>query len=133
MAHAQKPDFVVLRNGRVHLNRQGPGASVQLTTGSRGVRISSSNAGYTMFRGRVKGTGYQLHSPVSPSLPLPVRQRVPSRLNWILPSCKEIGVTGAIAPCSITSGTYMEMNRQLCTQKESSLTRAWGTSGGLEV
>jgi len=47
------------------------GASVQPTTGSRGVRISGSNAGYTMFRGRVKGTGYLLHLPVSPSLPLP--------------------------------------------------------------
>ena len=34
-------------------------ASVQSTTGSRGVRISGSNAGYTMF-----------HSPVSLSLPL---------------------------------------------------------------
>ena len=30
-----------------------------------------SNAGYTMFRGSVKSTGYPLHSPVSPSLPLP--------------------------------------------------------------
>jgi hypothetical protein len=47
------------------------GASVQSTTGNRGVRISGSNAGYTMFRGRVKSTGYPLHSPVSPSLPLP--------------------------------------------------------------
>jgi len=46
-------------------------ASVQSTTGSRGVRISGSNAEYTMFRGSVKGTGYPLHSPVSPSLPLP--------------------------------------------------------------
>ena len=46
-------------------------ASVQSTTGSRGVRISGSNAGYTMFRGSVKGIGYLLHSPVSPSLPLP--------------------------------------------------------------
>jgi hypothetical protein len=46
------------------------GASVQLTTGSRGVRISDSNAGYTIFRGSVKGTGYPLHSPVSPSFPL---------------------------------------------------------------
>ena len=46
-------------------------ASVQSTTGSRGVRISGSNAGYTMFRGSVKGTGYPLHLPVSPSLPLP--------------------------------------------------------------
>jgi hypothetical protein len=47
------------------------GASVQSTTGSRGVRISGSNAVYTMFRGGVKGTGYPLHLPVSPSLPLP--------------------------------------------------------------
>ena len=47
------------------------GATVQSTTGSRGVRISGSNAGYTMFRGSVKGTGYPFHSPVSPSLPLP--------------------------------------------------------------
>jgi len=47
------------------------GASVQSTSGSRGVRISGSNAGYTMFRGSVKGTGYSLHSPVSSSLPLP--------------------------------------------------------------
>ena len=47
------------------------GASVQSTTGSRGVRISGSNAGYTMFRGSVKSTGYPLHSPVSLSLPLP--------------------------------------------------------------
>ena len=47
--------FVFRRNGQVHLNRRG--ASVQSTTGSRGVRISGSNAGYTMFRGSVKGTG----------------------------------------------------------------------------
>jgi hypothetical protein len=47
------------------------GASVQWTPGSRGVRISGSNAGYTMFRGSVKSTGYPIHSPVSPSLPLP--------------------------------------------------------------
>ena len=46
------------------------GASVQSTTGSRGVRISGNNAGYTMFRGSVKSTGYPLNSPVSPSLPL---------------------------------------------------------------
>ena len=36
------------------------GASVQSTAGSRGVRISGSNAGYTVFRGSVKGTGYPL-------------------------------------------------------------------------
>ena len=69
MAHAQKPDFVFQRKGRVHLNRRG--ASVQSTAGSRGVRIGGSNAGYTMFRGSVKSTGYPLHSPLSPTLPLP--------------------------------------------------------------
>jgi hypothetical protein len=47
------------------------GASVRSTTGSRGVRISGSNAGYTMFLGSVKSTGYPLHSPVSTSLPHP--------------------------------------------------------------
>ena len=47
------------------------GASVQSTTGSRGVHISGSNVGYTMFRDSVKCTGYPLHSPVSLSLPLP--------------------------------------------------------------
>jgi len=38
---------------------------------SRGVRISGSNAGYTMLRGSVKGTGYPLHSPFSSSLQIP--------------------------------------------------------------
>jgi hypothetical protein len=47
------------------------GASVYSTTGSRGLRISGSNTGYIKFRGSVKGTGYPLHSQVSPSLPLP--------------------------------------------------------------
>jgi len=60
---------------RLSVKRTSPfktaGASVQSTTGSRAVRITGSNAGYTMFRGSVKGTGYPLHSPVSPSLPLP--------------------------------------------------------------
>ena len=64
------------------------GASVQSTTDSRGVRISGSNAGYTMFRGSVKSTSYPLHSPVSPSLSLPrvtLRHHISSGLltrNW---------------------------------------------------
>ena len=45
--------------------------SVQSTSGSRVVRISGNNAGYTMFWGSVKGSGYPLHSPVTPLLPLP--------------------------------------------------------------
>jgi hypothetical protein len=47
------------------------GVSVHSTTGSRGMHLSGSNAGYTMFRVTVKSTGYPLHLPVSPSLPLP--------------------------------------------------------------
>ena len=74
MVHAQKPDFVFRRNGRVHLNRRG--ASVQSTIGSRGVCINGSDAGYTVFRGSVKSTGYPLHSPVSPFISPPMRHRV---------------------------------------------------------
>ena len=59
-------------------------ASVRSTTGSRGVRISGSNAGYTVFRGSVKGTGYPLYSPVSPFTSPPVRHRVTSHFNWAL-------------------------------------------------
>jgi hypothetical protein len=57
------------------------GASVQSTTGSRGVRISGSNAGYTTFRVSVKSTAYS----VSP----PVCHRVPSYFNWTLPVWQE--------------------------------------------
>jgi len=45
---------------RLSVKRTSPfkfaGASVQSNTGSRGVRISGGNAGYTMFRGSVKYT-----------------------------------------------------------------------------
>ena len=72
MAHAQKPDFVFRRNGRDHLNRRGRQFSRLLAAEvSASAFIVGSNAGYAMFRGSVKGTGYPLHSPVSPSLPLP--------------------------------------------------------------
>jgi hypothetical protein len=61
------------------------GASVQSTTGSRGVRISGSHAGYYMFRDSVKS--YWLPTPFA-SFPFPsppVRHRVPSHFNWTLP------------------------------------------------
>jgi len=79
MSHAQKADFVFRGNGRVPFKSAG-GASVQSTTGSRVVHISGSNVGYTMFRGSVKGTGYPLHSPVSPSLFLPVCHHISTGL-----------------------------------------------------
>jgi len=71
MAHVQKPDFVFRWNGRVHLNRQGRQVSRLLAVEvCASAFIVGSNAGYTLFRGSEKGTGYPLHSPVSPSLPL---------------------------------------------------------------
>jgi len=58
MAHAQKQEFFFT----VRTSPFKPaGASVQSTTGSRGLRISGSNAGYTMFRVSVTGTDYPLH------------------------------------------------------------------------
>ena len=74
------------------------GASVQSTTGSRGVRISDSNAGYTMFRGSVKGTGYPIRSPFSPSILLPcvtVCHHILTGLyhltTWVFPGGKVAG------------------------------------------
>jgi hypothetical protein len=72
MAHAQKPDFVFRRNGRVHLNGRGHqfnrllAAEVCATAFIVGI-----NVGYTIFRGSDKSTGYPLHSRVSLSFPLP--------------------------------------------------------------
>jgi len=79
MAHAQKPDLVFQRNGQVHLNRRG--VSVQSTAGSQGVRISGSNAEYTMFRGRVQD--YWLPTPFAclPFTSPTMRHRVPSHFN----------------------------------------------------
>jgi len=57
------------------------GESVQSTTGSRGVRISGSNAGYTMFQGRVQD--YWLPTPLtcSPFTSPNVCHHVPSHFN----------------------------------------------------
>ena len=62
------------------------GALVQSTTGSRGVRISGTNAGYTMFQRWCEG--YWLPTPFAsfPFTSPPVRHRVPSHFNWSLPT-----------------------------------------------
>jgi hypothetical protein len=72
MSHAQKPDFLFRRNESVHLNRRGRQFSRLLAAElCASALIVGSNSGYTMFRDSEKGTGCPLHSPVSPSLPLP--------------------------------------------------------------
>ena len=67
MAHAQKPDFVFRRKGRVHLNRRGRQFGRLLAAE---VCASALVMLDKMFRGSVKGTGYPVNSPVPPSLPL---------------------------------------------------------------
>jgi hypothetical protein len=84
------------------------GVSVQSTTGSRGVRISGSIVGYTMFRGSVKSTGYTLHSPVSPSLPLPcvtVCHHVSTGLYLLISWAPPASVLEGGNRCSASGGT----------------------------
>jgi hypothetical protein len=87
------------------------GASVQSTTVSRSVRISDSNAGYTMFRGSVKCTGCPLHSPVFLSLPLPAS---PCAITFQLDSANSlvfntIPVDSTLVPKHVAVGTLHEV------------------------
>ena len=68
MAHAQKPDFVFRRNGRVHLKRQGRQFSLLPAAELCASAVVTLD---TPSSELVKGTGYPLRSPVSPSLPPP--------------------------------------------------------------
>jgi len=58
MAYAQKPDFV-FRAKRMSPFKSAGGRQFSRLLASRCVRINGSNAGYTMLRGSVKGTGYR--------------------------------------------------------------------------
>jgi len=85
MAHAQKPDFVFRRNGRVHLNRRGRQFSRRLAAVvCVSAFIVGSNAGYTVFRGSVKGPGLPTPFVSFPFTSAPVRHRTPSHFNWSL-------------------------------------------------
>jgi hypothetical protein len=80
------------------------GASVQSITGSRGVRISGSNAGYIMFRGSVKSTDYPLHSPV----PLHFLSRAsPCAIRFQLDST--LLCTYMIADCSLWHTQHLHL------------------------
>ena len=91
MSHAQKPDFAfrAKRTSPFKSARCGAGCQFSPLLAARGVRISGSNAVYTVFRGSVKGTGYPIHSPVSPFTSLPcvnVCHDVSTGLYLITPS-----------------------------------------------
>jgi len=69
MAQAQKPDFVFRRNGRVHLNRR-VRQFIRLLAAevcASAVVMLDTPCSEVVW----SGTGYPLHSPVSPSISLP--------------------------------------------------------------
>ena len=68
MAHAQKPDFVFRRNGRIHLYRRGHQFSRLLAAEVCASAVVMLDTQCSEVE--CKTTGYPLHSPVSPSLPL---------------------------------------------------------------
>ena len=104
------------------------GASVQSTAGSRGVRMrgsNGSNAGYTVFWGRVQD--YWLPTPLAcfPFTSPTVRHRVPSGFNWAILSsvsvytllpllCYGLSTKGSTFPVSIVVLYRVIRNDCLC-------------------
>jgi len=122
MAHAPKPYFVFRRNGRVHLNRQGRQFSRLLAAelcASAVVLLDTSSSEV------VKGIGYPLHSPVSPSLPLPcvtVCQHVSTGLYHMQFKCPLVVWSGLDSPL-VTVGTQFSESVffQICTPRLSKI------------
>jgi len=83
MAHAQKPDFVFRRNGRVHLNRLGRQFSRLLAAEVCASTVVMLDTQCSEVVWRVLATHsirkFPLHFP-------PVRHRVPSHFKWSLPA-----------------------------------------------
>ena len=71
MAHAQKPDLIFQRNGRVHLNWRGGGGQFSRLLAAVGCASAVVMLDTPCSEVECKTTGYTLHSNVSPSLPLP--------------------------------------------------------------
>jgi hypothetical protein len=79
------------------------------------VRISGSNAGYTVFRGSVKSTGY--HTPFAsfPFTSPPMHHRVPSRFNWTL---QMDGISGYFGRCQERNvGNYNKL-QAICDKRD---------------
>jgi len=81
MAHAQKPDFVFRRNGRVHLNRRGRQFSRLLAAKvCASAVVMLDTPCYEVVWEYWLPTPFASFSFTSP----PVRHRVPSHFNWTL-------------------------------------------------
>jgi hypothetical protein len=85
MAHAQKPDFVFRRNGRVHLNWRGRQFSRLLAAEvcASAVVMLDTPRSEVVWQ-------YWLPTPFAsfPFTSHPGRHRVPSRFNWTLPTAR---------------------------------------------
>ena len=81
MAHAQKPDFVFRRNGRVHLNQWWRQFSRLLAAEVCGSAVVMLDAPCSEVVWRVMATHSIRQFPLTSP---PVRHGVPSHLNWSL-------------------------------------------------
>jgi hypothetical protein len=90
MAHAQKPDFVFRRNGRVHLNRWGRQFSRLLAAGVCVSALVMLDTPCSEVVWRVLATHSIRQIPFTSP---PVRHRVPSHFNWTLPHQRPLPIT----------------------------------------
>ena len=103
MAHAQKPDFVFLRNGRVHLNRLGRqfsrllAAEVCASAGVMLVTPCSEIVWRVLAANPIRQ--FPLHFPS-------LRHRVPSRFNWTLPALHWNSSSQIYTCCMLSSGLF---------------------------
>jgi hypothetical protein len=88
MAHAQKPDFVFRRNGRVHLNWWGRQLSRLLAAEVCASAVVMLDTPCSEVVWRVLATHSIRQFPFTSP---PVRHRVPSHFNWTLPATTTTG------------------------------------------
>ena len=81
MAHAQNPDFVLRRNGRVYLNRRGRQFSRLLAAEVCASAVVMLDTPCSEVVWRVMATHSTRQFPLTSP---PVRHRVPSHFNWSL-------------------------------------------------
>ena len=131
MAHAQKPDFVFKRNGRVHLNRRGRQFSRLLAAevcASAVVMVVMLDTPCSEVVWRVLATysirQFPLHFPS-------LRHRVQSHFNWTL-QCRTVSIPQARPDrTEITEVLWKLLARRPreCRSGHNTVLTGWGVSG----
>ena len=113
MSHAQKPDFVFRRKGRVNLNRWGRQFSRLLAAEVCASAVVILDTPCSEVVCRVLATHsfrqFPLHFPSRASPCVTVRHRAPSQFNWTLPH----DCITATAHC-LWTGRNPEISRKVC-------------------